>query len=135
MPLLSFFAIPPGFFRRSLKASVIYGLLATLFTIVYAPGHFGTGLRYFYFLSWMLINLVVWSAGVRELLGKRRPVIIFSLINVKIFWILVLVITCQTPMLDGFENFLTFLLGINTPFLVMFLKVCGKLVTRKLTLD
>ena len=135
MPLISFFAIPPGFFRRSLKASLAYGLLVTLFTIVYAPGHFGTGLRYFYFLSWMLINLVFWSAGLRELLGKRRPAVILPLVSVKLFWITVLVITCQSPMLDGFENFLTFLLGINTPFLVMFLKVCGKLATRKLTMD
>jgi hypothetical protein len=133
--MFSLFTIPPGFFRRSLKASVFYGLTATLFTIVYAPSHFATGARYFYFLTWMLINLVFWSAGLQELFGKRRPQIILPLMSVKIFWIAVLVITCQSPMLDGFENFLTFLLGINTPFLVMFLKVCGKLATRKLTMD
>ncbi|NQU41664.1 hypothetical protein HQ520_00150, partial [bacterium] len=95
---------------------------------VYAgPGLTG---RYLLFLAWMMANLVLWAAGLSEIFGRRRPHILIVAFTAKAIWIGVLFLLCRQVGISGLRNFLAFLLGLNTPFLLMFLKALGQAVAQ-----
>jgi hypothetical protein len=117
-----------GFFKRSLIASAIVGLLAALFTTVYAGP--STGGRYLLFFSWMMLNLTIWGAGLRELLIRKRPAFMILYASLKMLWLAFLLFLVFWVGIRGMRNFLAFFLGFNTPFLVMFLKALGAGLTK-----
>lgn len=117
-----------GFFRRSMKATVFLGALGALFAAVYVG--YGAAGRYLLFLAWMLANLLLWAAGLREALGKRRTFPLITFGTAKFLWLAALYGLCAWAGIRGVANFLSFLLGLNTPFLVMFLKALGAAVTQ-----
>jgi hypothetical protein len=121
--------ISEGFFRRSMIASAVVGLLGGLFAAVYAgPALAG---RYLLFLGWMLVNLMIWSVSLREFLGPRRPLVLVPLAAAKVFWLAALFVLCYFVGISGTARLSAFLLGFNTPFLVMLLKVLGAALMRE----
>ena len=118
---------PDGIFHRSMRVSVFMGLLASLFIAVYGgPGLAG---RYLLFTAWMLLNLSLWSYGAREMTGRRRGIILVLLGAAKLFWLAFLGVRCGWGGGGGENgNTVIFLLGFNTPFLVMSLKAMGSLL-------
>ena len=120
---------PQGFYRRSIRASVILGSVAGLFGVVYAGPRLG-GL-YLLFLGWMLANLVLWGRALREILGRRRLWRLIALVGAKALWMALLVgLAAWMDIGESLRTFLAFLLGLNTPFLVMFLKSIGRVLSQ-----
>ncbi len=126
--------IQRSFYERVMRASIGIGLLGALFTSVYAAPRYA--LVYLLFLGWMLVNLALWRPFMLEMLQlKRRTGVLFPLGFLKVIWLIVLFIlgyfyigaagTRKT------SNFVAFLLGFNTPFLVALLKAGGQSLTRK----
>ena len=122
---------PESFFARSMRATVALGLLGAAFGAVYAG--FGLAGRYLLFLCWMVANLYLWAASLRELLGRKRAVLLAPLVALKILWIAVLLVLCAWVGIRGTPRLTAFLLGLNTPFLVMFLKAVGAALTQRQT--
>ena len=119
--------VPAGFLRRSLIASALLGLLGGVFAAVYfGPGVAG---RYLLFLAWQLTNLLIWSASIRELLGNRRPALLVPLASLKFLWLALILLLCRQVGISGTARLWPFLLGFNTPFLVMLLKCLGSVLT------
>lgn len=108
---------------RSIRSSIWFGALAALFGAYYA-GWAPAG-KYAAFLAWMLANLFIWTRSIREYLGNRRPAILLMLISLKTIWLGVLFLLASKLGIAGVRGFVAFLLGINTPFLVIFLKILG----------
>jgi len=116
-----------SFYRRSCKASFFLGIMVALVVSVHV-GMPAAG-RYLLYLGWMLTNLYLWDFGLSEMLGKKRGIVLFCLFSMKFLWILFLVSSVYSLGLESIEKKCVFLLGLNTPFLVMFLKVVGGLLT------
>ncbi len=108
---------------RSIRSSIWFGALAAIFGAYYA-GWEPAG-KYAAFLAWMLANLFIWTRSIREYLGQRRPFILLILISLKILWLGALFLIAYAVGIAGLRSFVSFLLGINTPFLVIFLKILG----------
>ena len=121
---------PENFYRRSMRASVLVGVVGTLFASVYAGP--AVAWRYALFVAWMLANLMVWGFGLREILGPRRPRMLVLAGTAKVVWLALLVGLCAwTEVGANRGNFFAFLLGFNTPFLVMSLKAGGQALTQR----
>ncbi len=117
-----------SFYRRSCKASFFLGILVALVVSVHV-GMPAAG-RYLLYLGWMLTNLYLWDFGLSEMLGKKRGIVLFCLFSMKFLWILFLVSSVYSLGLESIEKKCVFLLGLNTPFLVMFLKAVGSVLTK-----
>lgn len=117
------------FYRRSLLTSVAAGLLGALLTAVYVgPALAG---RYLLFLTWAIANFALWRYGVREFLGRRRFFILVAAGAAKVSWLAVLMGFCYwLRTASSLGNFLAFLLGFNTPFLVLFLRAVGQAINK-----
>ena len=121
---------PENFYRRSMRVSVLVGVVGTLFAAVYAGP--AVAWRYALFVAWMLANLALWSFGLREMLGPKRPRMLVLAGTAKVVWLAVLVGLCAWIKVGASRgNFFAFLLGFNTPFLVMSLKAGGQAVTQR----
>ncbi|MBN1868377.1 hypothetical protein JW916_13910 [Candidatus Sumerlaeota bacterium] len=112
-----------------MQASVGIALLTGLFLTVYVgPGCAG---RYLVFAFWMVANLWLWRLGAKELLGRRRTGPLTVLVSAKLMWLGVAVALAAAVGIRGPRNLTAFLGGMNTPFLVMFLKAMGAAVVQR----
>lgn len=117
-----------GFFDRSVRASWAMGALAALLVAVYAGP--APAAAYVLSLLWMLVNLWIWRHSMSEILRpKRRRWALALVVAAKALWIGVCVgLAVATGATHYFGRLLAFLLGFNTPFLVMSLKAAGSLL-------
>jgi hypothetical protein len=125
--------IPRTFYERVMRASIGVGLLGALFATVY--GAAGEALVYLIFLGWMLVNFALWRPFLLEMLKLRRRVgVLWPLGFLKAIWFVVLFVLGYYYIGEAGDrktaNFLAFLLGFNTPFLVALLKAGGQSLTR-----
>jgi len=124
----------PSFSMRVMRTSIGVGLLGALFGAVYADPRYA--LVYLLFLGWALVNLALWRPFLSEMLQpRRRAGVMFPLGVLKVLWMIVLFILgyyyIGVTEDRKTSNFVAFLLGFNTPFLVALLKVGGQYLTRK----
>lgn len=119
-------AKPGNFYARSMRTSLVLGALALPFAFVYA------GLRpawaYGLAWGWVLCNFALWQIGLREFFSRRRPLPMIVLGSAKVAWLAVLMGLAAGARISEPGNFLAFLLGLGTPFLVMLLKSLGSLI-------
>lgn len=113
---------------RSLKASAFLGGGATLFACVYAG--YANAARYGVGLGWMIVNLALWRAGLREILHERRPLQSSVFLLGKVMWLGVFLFLAWALGLQKISFFVAFMLGLNTPFLVVFLKAVGRQISQ-----
>jgi hypothetical protein len=123
-----------SFYERVMRASIWTGGLVALYGAVYVGPRYA--LVYLLFLGWTLVNLALWRPFLRGMLrSERRAGQVLPLGMLKIVWLFLLFVlgyfyigvTGERKTL----NFLAFLLGFNTPFLVALLKAGGQYLTRK----
>lgn len=125
---------PLSFYERVMRASIWVGGLGALYGAVYVGPR--QALVYLLFLGWMLVNLTLWRPFLRGMLrSERRAGQVLPLGMLKIAWLFVLFLLgyfyIGVTGAQKTSNFLAFLLGFNTPFLVAFLKAGGQYLTRK----
>ena len=105
------------FYKRAFISSMEAGVGATAL-IWYVLGE-GPALEYLIILIWSLLNLLVWSASFKEFLERRRIPHLASLVVAKILWLGVFVAILLWLKIENQKDFLTFILGLNTPLLVL----------------
>jgi hypothetical protein len=117
--------------ERSVRASWVMGALATLLVAVYAGASYAAA--YALPLLWMLANFWIWKHSLNEILRpKRRAWALWLVASAKVLWIGVCVsLAVVTNSTHDFGRFLAFLLGFNTPFLVMSLKAVGAMLVER----
>lgn len=105
------------FYCRAFISSMEAGAGATAL-IWYILGE-GPAMEYLIFLVWSLLNLLVWSASFKEFLEHRRIPHLASLVVAKVLWLGVFVGILLCLKIENQKDFMTFLLGLNTPLLVL----------------
>lgn len=120
-----------NFFERSVRASYAMGALTALLIAVYAGP--APAAAYALPLLWMLANFWIWKHSLNEILRpKRRAWALWLVATGKVLWIGVCVsLAVVTNATHDFGRFLAFLLGFNTPFLVMSLKAVGAMLVER----
>ena len=118
-----------GFFARSMRASLWMTLLIGLFGAVYIG--YGFAGRYLLFSFWMLGSFGLWRLWGGELIGRRRFAAMAALTALKLLWLALVVGLCALVGIRDPQRFSAFLLGMTTPFLVIFLKALGLAITRR----